>query len=192
MTAWSYHVTYAFQSESTLYSCLNLKELLARNRGEIWSLSDCNGTRTHNPLVRNQTLNHLAKLEFRVPLQSHSKFMFISREPIISSQLCSSFNQENISVYYCNSLFTTLTWISYALFKVACIVNDVTIFVAILNGGVQVLRITLNAMLILQTPLLVVNVSLMPKLRSCFILAISLIAAAIVHNLNKSVWWVSG
>ena len=31
-----YHVTYAFQSESTLYSRLNVKELLARNRREIW------------------------------------------------------------------------------------------------------------------------------------------------------------
>ena len=31
----SYHVTYAFQSESTLYSCLNVKELLARSRLEI-------------------------------------------------------------------------------------------------------------------------------------------------------------
>ena len=27
-TVCSYHVTYAFQSESTLYSCLNVKELL--------------------------------------------------------------------------------------------------------------------------------------------------------------------
>ena len=34
-TVCSYHVTYAFQSESTLYSCLNVKELLARNRREI-------------------------------------------------------------------------------------------------------------------------------------------------------------
>ena len=31
----SYHVMYALQSESTLYSCLNVKELLARNRDEI-------------------------------------------------------------------------------------------------------------------------------------------------------------
>ena len=38
-TVCSYHVTYAFQSESTLYSCLNVKELLARNRHKIWSLS---------------------------------------------------------------------------------------------------------------------------------------------------------
>ena len=35
MTVCSYHVTYGFQSESTLYSCLNVKELLARNRREI-------------------------------------------------------------------------------------------------------------------------------------------------------------
>ena len=34
-TVCSYHVTYAFQSESTLYSCLNVKELLARSRSEI-------------------------------------------------------------------------------------------------------------------------------------------------------------
>ena len=29
------HVLYTFQNESTLYSCLNVKELLARNRREI-------------------------------------------------------------------------------------------------------------------------------------------------------------
>ena len=29
------HVTYAFQSESSLYSCLNVKELLAQSRREI-------------------------------------------------------------------------------------------------------------------------------------------------------------
>ena len=57
-----YHVTYEFESESTLYSCLNVKELLARSSRHIWTLSDCNGTRTHNHLVRKRTLNHLAKL----------------------------------------------------------------------------------------------------------------------------------
>ena len=58
-TVCSFHVTYAFQSESTLYICLNVKELLAQRRREIWSLSDSNGTRTHNNLVRKRTLNHL-------------------------------------------------------------------------------------------------------------------------------------
>ena len=57
-----YHVTYEFESESTLYSCLNVKELLARSRRHIWTLSDCNETRTQNHLVRKRTLNHLAQL----------------------------------------------------------------------------------------------------------------------------------
>ena len=30
------------QSESTLYSCLNVKEILVRSRREIWSLNECN------------------------------------------------------------------------------------------------------------------------------------------------------
>ena len=62
LTVCSCHVTYAFQSESTLYIYLNFKELLARNRREFWSLSDCNWIRTHNHLVHKRTLNHLAKL----------------------------------------------------------------------------------------------------------------------------------
>ena len=41
---------------------LNVKEFLARSRCHIWNLSDSNGIRTHNHLVRKQTLNHLAKL----------------------------------------------------------------------------------------------------------------------------------
>ena len=39
MTVCSCHVTYAFQSESTLYSCLNVLELLARSRCKISSCS---------------------------------------------------------------------------------------------------------------------------------------------------------
>ena len=62
LTVCSCHVTYAFQSESTLYIGLNFKELLARSRREIWSLSDCNWTRTHNHLVHKRALNHLVKL----------------------------------------------------------------------------------------------------------------------------------
>ena len=41
-----------FESESTLYSCLNVKDLLAWHRRNIWSLSDRNGIRTHNHSVR--------------------------------------------------------------------------------------------------------------------------------------------
>ena len=61
LTVCSYNAPYAFQSESTLYICLNVKKLLARNRREIWSLSHCNETRTYNHLVHKRTLSHLAK-----------------------------------------------------------------------------------------------------------------------------------
>ena len=68
-----YDVIYVFlsnlKSQSMILSCQlrvlewiqNVKELLVRNRRNIWSLSDCNGTRTKNHLVRKWTLNHLAK-----------------------------------------------------------------------------------------------------------------------------------
>ena len=57
LSVYSYHVTYAFQSESTLYNCLNIKELVTWSRSKIWSLSDCNWTQTQNHWVFN-----LAKL----------------------------------------------------------------------------------------------------------------------------------
>ena len=62
LTLSSSHVTYAFDSESIIYSCLNVKELLAPSRCEIWRWSNCNWTRNQNHLVLERTLNHLAKL----------------------------------------------------------------------------------------------------------------------------------
>ena len=62
LTVFFCHITDAFQSESTLYSCMNIKELLARSRREIWILSDCNWTRTQNHLVCKRALNQLAKV----------------------------------------------------------------------------------------------------------------------------------
>ena len=44
----------------TLYF-LQCQEFLARNRRDIWSLSEYNETRTHNHLVHKGTLNHLVK-----------------------------------------------------------------------------------------------------------------------------------
>ena len=58
-TACYCYVTYSFQSVFTLYSYLNDKELLARNRQHICSLSESNETQTHNQLVRKRTLNHV-------------------------------------------------------------------------------------------------------------------------------------
>ena len=48
--------------EFTLCSCLNVKKLLVWNSRDIWRLSDSNGIRIHNQLVRKQTLIYLAKL----------------------------------------------------------------------------------------------------------------------------------
>ena len=67
ITVCSCHVTYAFQSESALYICLNVREPLARSRREISSLSECNWTGTRKQLVYKRTLNHLDKLA--VPVQ---------------------------------------------------------------------------------------------------------------------------
>ena len=58
-----YHVTYGFQSESTLYSLHECQG--ARSRHHIWSLSASKGIRTDHQLVLEQTLNHLAKLAKR-------------------------------------------------------------------------------------------------------------------------------
>ena len=41
---------------------MSVKELLAWNSRDIWSLSDRNGIWTHSFLVCKQTLNQLAKL----------------------------------------------------------------------------------------------------------------------------------
>ena len=67
-----YHVMYAFQSEPTPYICLHVKDLFARSRHEIWSLSDCDWTRTHNHLVHKRTWTMW--LWVQVQLQSITKF----------------------------------------------------------------------------------------------------------------------
>ena len=56
------HLRYAFHSESKLYACLKISELLVHNRSDIISLSECIETRTHNHLFCKRTLNHLVKL----------------------------------------------------------------------------------------------------------------------------------
>ena len=62
LTVCSYHFTQAFQSESTLYICLNVKKILPQNSRDIWSLIDCIESQTHNHLLHKRSLNHLAKL----------------------------------------------------------------------------------------------------------------------------------
>ena len=76
LTVSSYHVTYTFQRESTLCICLNVKELLSSKQAQYlkfkWLQRDSNLKlhysntqqfgRIHNHLVRQLTLNRLARL----------------------------------------------------------------------------------------------------------------------------------
>ena len=99
-----YHVTYVFQSESTLYSCLNVKELLAGNRRDIWNLSGCNGTRTHKHLVRKRILNHLAKLA-KLSARLRTKWLWV-RVPLQSCKI----NVCNPGKKFSADCFTTVSW----------------------------------------------------------------------------------
>ena len=84
-------VTYVFQSEFTLYSCLNVKELLAQNRRDIWSLNDSNGIWSQNHLVRKWILNNLANLakwlyiydihHWKIFRSSYRKLAWVGFEP---------------------------------------------------------------------------------------------------------------
>ena len=93
LTVCSCHVTYPFQSESTLYICLTVKKSLARSRREIWSLSDCNWTRIQNHLLCKRTLNHLVKLAkwlscaMNTYLYGTFDCMFLSNQCLIVKEL---------------------------------------------------------------------------------------------------------
>ena len=59
-----YVIIIAFWNESTLYSCLNVKELLVPSRREIWSFGDSNGIRIYccdNDVLRIWILKGLLK-----------------------------------------------------------------------------------------------------------------------------------
>ena len=62
LTVCSHHVTHLFQSESTIFSFPNLKDVLPINRRDNERLSECRGSQTHNQLVRKWTINYLIKL----------------------------------------------------------------------------------------------------------------------------------
>ena len=63
-----YYVTCAFQSESTLYSCLNVKELLAQNRCDIWSFNHLNSR--YRPVSSKELLDiqTITECEFTLKL----------------------------------------------------------------------------------------------------------------------------
>ena len=62
LTACFYHVMYAFQTESTLYSCLNVKEILTSKAAPNLTLKLLQLNSNYNQVVPKGLLNNLAKL----------------------------------------------------------------------------------------------------------------------------------
>ena len=60
---------------------MNVKEILAWNRRDIWILSDWNRIRTHNYIVCKRALNHLIKLAY------FSHFDMVNALPIRSTYI---------------------------------------------------------------------------------------------------------
>ena len=61
LTVCSSHVSYTFQSESLLYIGVNMKELVTRIRHNVWILSECNASQTHNHLICKRNFNYFPK-----------------------------------------------------------------------------------------------------------------------------------
>ena len=108
LTVCSYHVTYVFQSESALYSCLNVKELLAQSRSEIWSLSDSNWTQRSGRKMnkrKNLLILHYFGKGFPSFSMNRKKKVFQA----FSLQLCSTANSKfsfNVSLNKINCFKT--------------------------------------------------------------------------------------
>ena len=87
--------------------CLNVKELLARSRHHIWSLSDSNEIRTQNHLLRKRTLNHLAKLTRWLSVRLRTKWLWV-RIPLMLLKLFSNFRFSFSSFFFLYLYFLSL------------------------------------------------------------------------------------
>ena len=87
--------------------CLNGKELLSQNRRLIWSLSDSNEIWTHNHLVRERKLNHLAKLALTgwVLVYKLNDCRFESRCCHLNSDECLKMFRRKVSQWFCKFKF---------------------------------------------------------------------------------------
>ena len=114
-------VTYVFQSEYTPCSFLNVKELLARRRSQIWRWSDCTCTRTQKHLVLKWTVNYLGKVTrwlscvLSTYLYGAFHFMFLSCHVRVSERIHTIYCL-NIRELLARSRFEILRW-SYCNWK---------------------------------------------------------------------------
>ena len=100
-------VVYEFQSESTLYSLPEWQGTLFSKRCLIWSLSDSNEIWTHNHLVRERKLNHLAKLALTgwVLVYKLNDCRFESRCCHLNSDECLKMFRRKVSQWFCKFKF---------------------------------------------------------------------------------------
>ena len=101
LTACFYHAKCTFHTESTLYNCLNVKEFIPRNRCHIWSLCDCNRTRTHNHLDRKRTLKPFSHLSKWLSVYLRTKWLWV--RVLLQSLIGSFFRRLNSKVIKLNS-----------------------------------------------------------------------------------------
>ena len=106
--------------------CPNVKEIFARSRRHIWSLSDSNGIWTHRYLVCKRTLNHLAKL---------AKWL----RCVVSHYLQGAFDFMLLSCTYEFQSETTLWKFFYIQVSIECrftlkLVRDMTITCSQMHG----------------------------------------------------------
>ena len=66
----------------SIVTLMNVKELLAQNERDIWSLSNNNGIRTHNHLVRKRLLNIGPELHLNVLVTTWQNISKDSKSPI--------------------------------------------------------------------------------------------------------------
>ena len=80
------------------------------NSYEIWSLSDCNWTRTCNHLVRKRTFNYLAKLTYWLSVRLQTKWLWVRLQlqppnakitPLRDLLLSNLKRIENLSIIHC-------------------------------------------------------------------------------------------
>ena len=88
------------------YTYIQKVDPFDKNNYRLESINDCNGTRTHNHLVRTKTLNHLAKLAqwFELPCE------YLSLQCIWLYVLIMSRMRFRVTLYSCLNVKELLAW----------------------------------------------------------------------------------
>ena len=113
-----------FRVNADFVATWKLRSSPSRNRGDIWSVSNCKRNRFHNNFVCKQTLNHLAPLETRkiyLPFFCKSWTTTKIGRLEISKKLWLNPNMElNKRKWYCPVLSRVDFWIIWRCYSILC------------------------------------------------------------------------